>query len=188
MVPTDVDLVESQAFLSPPYPLIQTQMSSEDNLGANEDFAVGAGASLTYPLQCSALRKGGFVVIRGFPCKVVDMSTSKTGKHGHAKVNLTAIDIFTGKKYEEICPSTHNMDVPNVKRSDFSVLDITDDGYLNLLTSDGNTKEDLKIPEDDIGQQIRTMFGEGKDVVVSVLSAMGIEGVVAVKESAGGNK
>jgi hypothetical protein len=25
------------------------------------------------------------------------MSTSKTGKHGHAKVHMVALDIFTGK-------------------------------------------------------------------------------------------
>ena len=39
------------------------------------------------------------------------MSTSKTGKHGHAKCNFTALDIFTGKKLEDMCPSTHNVDV-----------------------------------------------------------------------------
>lgn len=29
----------------------------------------------------------------GRPCKIVEMSTSKTGKHGHAKVHLVAIDV-----------------------------------------------------------------------------------------------
>jgi translation initiation factor 5A len=148
------------------------------------EFQADSGASLSYPVQCSSLRKNGFVVVKGFPCKVVDMSTSKTGKHGHAKVHLVAIDIFTGKKYEEICPSTHNMDVPNVKRSDYTVLDISEDGYLSLLTADGGTKDDLKFPEDENGQLIRKLFDEGKDVVVSVVSAMGTEGVVAVKEGA----
>lgn len=56
-----------------------------------------AGASLTYPMQCSALRKNGHVVIKRRACKIIEMSTSKTGKHGHAKVHLVALDIFTQK-------------------------------------------------------------------------------------------
>jgi hypothetical protein len=49
--------------------------------------------------------------------QVVDVSTSKTGKHGHAKCNFTATDIFTGKKLEDMCPSTHNVDVRRYKLS-----------------------------------------------------------------------
>ncbi len=77
-------------------------------------------------MQCSALRKNGFVVIKGRPCKIAEMSTCKTGKHGHAKVHLVAIDIFTGKKLEELCPSTHNMNVPNVTHKEYQLVGIPD--------------------------------------------------------------
>ncbi|XP_061515164.1 eukaryotic translation initiation factor 5A isoform X1 [Anopheles gambiae] len=126
-----------------------------------------SGASQTFPMQCSALRKNGHVMLKGRPCKIVEMSTSKTGKHGHAKVHMVGIDIFTGKKYEDICPSTHNMDVPNVKREDYQLTDI-DDGFLVLMSDNGDLREDLKIPDGELGTQLRSEFDSGKEIVVSI--------------------
>ena len=146
-----------------------------------------SGASKTYPQQAGAISKGGHIVIKARPCKVVEVSTSKTGKHGHAKCHFVAIDIFNGKKLEDIVPSSHNCDVPHVDRQDYQLIDITDDGYVSLLTESGNTKDDLKLPTDDVLLgQIKTGFADGKDLILSVMSAMGEEQICAVKEIGGG--
>ncbi|KAF0989070.1 hypothetical protein HZS_915 [Henneguya salminicola] len=111
-----------------------------------EDFQTGvSAASTTFPKQCSTLRKNGFVMIKGHPCKIVDMTTSKTGKHGHAKVHLVGIDIFTAKKYEDLCPSTHNMDVPVVRKLELQFVCMKDDGILLLMDSNGNPREDISV-------------------------------------------
>lgn len=153
----------------------------------DEDFQqADAGSSDTFPLQCSALRKGGHVVINNRPCKIVDMSTSKTGKHGHAKVHLVAIDIFTAKKLEDLCPSTHNMMVPNVKRRELQLVDISDDGFLSLMDEDMATRDDVKLPDNELGKEIRAKFDAGgdEDIMVGLLSAMGEEAAVSVKVTA----
>jgi translation initiation factor 5A len=157
------------------------KMSSSDEL--NQTFErPTSGASLTFPMQCSALRKNGFVVLNGRPCKIVDMSTSKTGKHGHAKVNLVGIDIFNGRKYEDMCPSTHNMDVPHVKRDEY-LLTYVDEGFLNLMLPNGDAKDDVKLPEGELGDEISAAFASGKVLFVAILSSMGEEAAIAFKEA-----
>lgn len=110
------------------------------------------------------------------------MSTSKTGKHGSAKVNLVGVDIFTGKKYEDISPSTHNMDVPVVTRSEYALINV-DDGFMSLMSADGATKDDIKVPEGELGEKLAADFDDGKELVVSVLAAMGQEACISYKEA-----
>ncbi|XP_076889579.1 eukaryotic translation initiation factor 5A-like [Bidens hawaiensis] len=142
-----------------------------------------AGASKTFPQQAGTIWKNGYIVIKNRACKVVEVSTSKTGKHGHAKCHFVAIDIFNGKKLEDIVPSSHNCDVPHVNRTDYQLIDISEDGFVSLLTESGGTKDDLKLPTDDtLLTQIKDGFNEGKDLVVTVMSAMGEEQICALKD------
>ena len=50
------------------------------------------------------------------------------------------------------------------------LLDI-DDGFLSLMDDAGNTRDDLKVPEGDIGEEIVREHGDGKDLLVSLLNS-----------------
>lgn len=151
--------------------------------GETIEYKGESNASSTFPMQCSALRKNGYVMIKSRPCKIMEMSTSKTGKHGHAKVHLVGIDIFNQKRYEDLCPSTHNIDVPNVSRVDYDLIDISDDGFVTLMNSEGTNREDLKLPFSNVEltQKIKEGFEKGDQVVVTVISAVGEEAIIGSK-------
>ena len=118
--------------------------------------------------------------------QVVEVSTSKTGKHGHAKANIVGLDIFTGKKYEDICPTSHNMEEVVVKRCEMELLDIKDDGYVDLMSGDGDQRQDLKMPNSEtfseLYNRIKNGFDGGKTLVLTVMSAMGQESITDMKE------
>ena len=39
-------------------------------------------------------------------------------------------------------------------------LDITDDGFLSLMSEDGSTKDDVKVPEGEVGDKVNKLFNE----------------------------
>ena len=50
----------------------------------------------------------------------------------------------------------------------FPQLDITDDGFLSLMNDNGDTKDDVKLPEGEVGERINRLFNEeGKDTSMS---------------------
>ncbi len=117
------------------------------------------------------------------PCKIVELSISKPGKHGHAKLSILAVDVFTGKKYEHVAPAQSNVDVPNIRKHEFLLLDVSHDGFLSLFGSEsGDTKDNVKIPEAEVGEKIRKLIGPRKEVWVVVQAAMGEEAVIEAKE------
>ena len=62
-----------------------------------------------------------------------------------------------------------------------------DDGFLNLMSQDGTPKDDVKVPEGDLGKTITDGFEAGGELLVTIISAMGDEAAISCKEAPKGN-
>ena len=99
------------------------------------------------------LQKGNYVVGHGVACTVVDTQTSRPGKHGHAKVRMTAVGILYGKKRVVVMPGHDHIDVPVIDKRNAQVLSISGD-KANVMDSETYETFDLEIPDDLKGQLV----------------------------------
>lgn len=166
-------------------PLLYFQQDDDSGRYIDDDHNDNVNSPPTYAFLslflCFCCR---YMMIKGKPCKVLSISVSKTGKHGHAKCNFVATDIFTGKKLEDMIPSTHGTTVPIVTRADWEIIDIDGD-ELTLMDEGGNQKTDLNLPTypEEMADQIREAWNGGENTVtVSVQGAIGIEQIIAFKK------
>lgn len=73
------------------------------------------------------LRAGSYVVIDGEPCRVVDVSKAKTGKHGSAKVHLVAIGLFSGSRRTLVGPSDQRVEIPIINKKYAQIVAVLGD-------------------------------------------------------------
>jgi len=158
-------------------------MNSEEEVNFNSG---DAGASETIPIKAGSCKKGIHVLIKGNPCKIIETSTSKTGKHGHAKVNITGIDIFSGKKYQESSPTSHNLMQPIITKQDYQLIELDNDDFLSLMDENGSVREDLCLdPEDnELNNKLKDDFNAGKEITVTIQKCMQKEKVITYKITA----
>jgi len=82
---------------------------------------------------------------------------------------------------EDICPSTHNMNVPHVKRTDFQFTHLDDDeAYVNVIDNDGNEFQ-FKVEPGDVLTDIKTKDSNGDDFLVTIMEAVGSSIAVGTK-------
>ena len=110
-----------------------------------------------------SLQKGSYIVLEGAACRVADMQVSRPGKHGHAKVRLTAVGLVDDKKRVVVMPGHDNVEVPIVEKKSAQVLSIQDD-VANVMDSETYETFDLKVPEELKGQ-----VSEGSNVMYWVI-------------------
>jgi translation initiation factor 5A len=95
----------------------------------------------------TSIKEGSFILLDGVACKVVSAETSKSGKHGHAKVRLVAIGLIDEKKREAVMPGHDNVEVPIIDKKTAQVLSISGD-KANVMDIETYETFDMKIPED----------------------------------------
>jgi translation initiation factor 5A len=153
----------------------------------DETFEVtDAGSSMCEKTDTNRLKNGSLIMIKGFPCKVTEVTTAKPGKHGSAKVIMKGKDILSNKIYECTYHAGDMVDAPIVKRIEYQLLNI-EGTTLELLDDKGEVKSDVDLPEEEHLKEIKNniikFFEEGKrEVLVTVLNTLGKELVTDVRE------
>lgn len=80
---------------------------------------------MSRPADLGSVKEGSYVIIDGEPCRVVESEKSKPGKHGSAKIRLTAISVFTGSKKSYIGTSESHIEIPMIDKRSGQIISTT---------------------------------------------------------------
>ena len=110
-------------------------------------------------VSVGGLKKGDTIIIDEAPCKITDTATSRPGKHGHAKVNLTAVGILDGKKRQLVMPGHDKVEAPIIEKKSAQILSVAGD-KANVMDTETYETFDMDIPE-----ELKEEVKEGKEVL-----------------------
>ena len=83
---------------------------------------------MTKPVDVGELRVGGYMMIDGEPCKIMDITKSKPGKHGSAKARIVAIGVFDNQKRQFVKPVDCGAEVPIIDKRTGQVFAVNPSG------------------------------------------------------------
>lgn len=136
------------------------------------------------PIPAGDIKKGMFVLLNDKTCKIVELHHAKTGKHGHMKVSLTGLCIFTQSKYLHICAGHQTLYQVEVLRKDNQVVAIYDD-IIELLTAD-NEIERLETKDMELIdlKELSELYKKDESLILLTLTTA-VENNEVVKKATG---
>ncbi|HIJ11564.1 TPA: translation initiation factor IF-5A [Candidatus Woesearchaeota archaeon] len=119
-------------------------------------------------VSVGSLKKGDTIIIDGAPCKITDTTTSRPGKHGHAKVNMMAVGMLDGKKRNLVMPGHDKVEAPIVVKKTAQVLSVAGN-KANVMDMETYETLDLEIPD-----ELKDSVKEGVEVLFWVIMGMNV--------------
>ena len=106
------------------------------------------------------MREGGYIVVDGEPCRIINLTKSKPGKHGSAKAKVVAIGIFDGAKKSFVKPVDANAEIPIIDKRSGQVFSVTS-SEIQIMDLETYEYVDAPFPED---KNLRANLNAGVDV------------------------
>ena len=111
------------------------------------------------------LKVGRYVVIDEEPCKILDITTSKPGKHGAAKARIEAVGMFDNVKRSMVAPVTEKCKIPMIDKRKVQILNIHGD-HAQVMDMETYVNYDLPVSDNE-----KAALAPGSEVLV--MEAMG---------------
>ena len=110
-------------------------------------------------VDVSKIKKGGYIMHDNEAYRVIDITHSKAGKHGHGKYRIDAVSVIGSKKISIVVSSGHKIDVPIIEKHNAQILTIEEKvetinnkkivkKIANVMDLDSYETFDLEVPEE----------------------------------------
>ncbi|KYH41872.1 MAG: translation initiation factor eIF-5A [Candidatus Bathyarchaeota archaeon B26-2] len=115
---------------------------------------------MSRPVELGSLKAGSYVIIDGEPCRIVEMTKSKPGKHGSAKARVVAIGVFDGVKRSFVKPVSAQVEVPMIEKRGGQVI-ATLPSTLQVMDLETYEIFETPFPED---EKLRDKITQGAEI------------------------
>ena len=103
---------------------------------------------VTKPVPIKSMKPGHFVISEdGEPCRIVDITISKPGKHGSTKARVDVMGLFDGRRRSILRPSSDELEVPIIEKRKAQVISTSED-IATLMDLETYETFDASIPEE----------------------------------------
>jgi len=114
--------------------------------------------------EVRTLKVGKYIIVDDEPCKILNITTSKPGKHGEAKARIDAMGLFDNQKRSIVHPVKHKVGVPMIDKRTAQVLSVAGSTAQLMDMATYETFE-LPLPENmtlEPGKEIQYMEALGR--------------------------
>jgi translation initiation factor 5A len=115
---------------------------------------------MSKPVDLGTLKVGSYILINDEPCKIVNYTKSKPGKHGAAKARIVAIGVFDDAKRTLVKPVSARVDVPIIEKKTGQVIALLPSA-VQLMDLETYGMTEAPYPED---EELKNKLTSGAEV------------------------